>query len=46
MTIYALSIGLVVLQLLQDGFGFLRAMESNYLAGPNADFFSSMNKPA
>ena len=26
--------GAGVLQLLQDGFGFLRAMESNYLAGP------------
>ena len=24
-----------VLQLLQDGFGFLRAMESNYLPGPD-----------
>ena len=28
--------GAGVLQLLQDGFGFLRAMESNYLAGPDA----------
>ena len=27
--------GVVVLQLLQDGFGFLRAMESNYLPGPD-----------
>jgi len=27
--------GAGVLQLLQDGFGFLRAMESNYLAGPD-----------
>jgi len=27
--------GVGVLQLLQDGFGFLRAMESNYLPGPD-----------
>ena len=27
--------GAGVLQLLQDGFGFLRAMESNYLPGPD-----------
>ena len=29
-----------VLQLLQDGFGFLRAMESNYLAGPDDIYVS------
>ena len=27
--------GAGVLQLLQDGFGFLRAIESNYLPGPD-----------
>ncbi len=32
--------GLGVLQLLQDGFGFLRAMESNYLAGPDDIYVS------
>ena len=29
-----------VLQLLQDGFGFLRAMESNYLPGPDDIYVS------
>ena len=29
-----------VLQLLQDGFGFLRAMESNYLPGPDDIYIS------
>ena len=33
-------IGAGVLQLLQDGFGFLRAMESNYLAGPDDIYVS------
>ena len=28
------------MQLLQDGFGFLRAMESNYLAGPDDIYVS------
>ena len=32
--------GAGVLQLLQDGFGFLRAMESNYLPGPDAIYVS------
>jgi len=32
-----------VLQLLQDGFGFLRAMESNYLPGPD-DIYVSPNQ--
>ena len=32
-----------VLQLLQDGFGFLRAMESNYLPGPD-DIYISPNQ--
>jgi len=32
--------GAGVLQLLQDGFGFLRAMESNYLAGPDDIYVS------
>ena len=32
--------GAGVLQLLQDGFGFLRAMESNYLAGPDDVYVS------
>ena len=32
--------GAGVLQLLQDGFGFLRAMESNYLAGPDNIYVS------
>ena len=32
--------GAVVLQLLQDGFGFLRAMESNYLPGPDDIYVS------
>jgi transcription termination factor Rho len=32
--------GVGVLQLLQDGFGFLRAMESNYLAGPDDIYVS------
>ncbi|MDC0558706.1 transcription termination factor Rho [Candidatus Pelagibacter ubique] len=32
--------GAGVLQLLQDGFGFLRAMESNYLAGPDDIYIS------
>ena len=32
-----------VLQLLQDGFGFLRAMESNYLHGPD-DIYISPNQ--
>ena len=32
--------GLGVLQLLQDGFGFLRAMESNYLPGPDDIYVS------
>ena len=32
-----------VLQLLQDGFGFLRAMESNYLPGAD-DIFISPNQ--
>ena len=32
--------GVGVLQLLQDGFGFLRAMESNYLPGPD-DIYAS-----
>ena len=32
--------GAGVLQLLQDGFGFLRAMESNYLPGPNDIYVS------
>ena len=35
--------GLGVLQLLQDGFGFLRAMESNYLPGPD-DIYVSPNQ--
>ena len=29
-----------VLQLLQDGFGFLRAIESNYLPGPDDIYIS------
>ena len=29
-----------VLQMLQDGFGFLRAMESNYLPGPDDIYIS------
>ena len=29
-----------VLQMLQDGFGFLRAMESNYLPGPDDIYVS------
>ena len=32
--------GAGVLQLLQDGFGFLRAMESNYLPGPDEIYVS------
>ena len=32
-----------VLQLLQDGFGFLRAIESNYLPGPD-DIYVSPNQ--
>ena len=32
--------GVGVLQLLQDGFGFLRAMESNYLPGPDDIYIS------
>jgi len=32
--------GVGVLQLLQDGFGFLRAMESNYLPGPDDIYVS------
>ena len=32
--------GAGVLQLLQDGFGFLRAMESNYLTGPDDIYVS------
>ena len=32
--------GAGVLQLLQDGFGFLRAMESNYLPGPDDVYIS------
>ena len=32
--------GAGVLQLLQDGFGFLRAMESNYLPGPDDVYVS------
>ena len=32
--------GAGVLQLLQDGFGFLRAMESNYLPGPDDIYIS------
>ena len=32
-----------ILQLLQDGFGFLRAMESNYLPGPD-DIYISPNQ--
>ena len=35
--------GAGVLQLLQDGFGFLRAMESNYLPGPD-DIYVSPNQ--
>ena len=35
--------GVGVLQLLQDGFGFLRAMESNYLPGPD-DIYVSPNQ--
>ena len=35
--------GAGVLQLLQDGFGFLRAMESNYLPGPD-DIYVSPSK--
>ena len=38
--------GAGVLQLLQDGFGFLRAMESNYLPGPDdiyLDFWFNFN---
>ena len=35
--------GVGVLQLLQDGFGFLRAMESNYLPGPD-DIYISPNQ--
>ena len=35
--------GVGVLQLLQDGFGFLRAMESNYLPGPD-DIYVSPSK--
>ena len=35
--------GAGVLQLLQDGFGFLRAMESNYLPGPD-DVYVSPNQ--
>ena len=32
--------GVGVLQMLQDGFGFLRAMESNYLPGPDDIYIS------
>ena len=32
--------GVGVLQLLQDGFGFLRAIESNYLPGPDDIYVS------
>ena len=32
--------GIGVLQSLQDGFGFLRAMESNYLPGPDDIYIS------
>jgi len=32
--------GIGVLQMLQDGFGFLRAMESNYLPGPDDVYIS------
>ena len=32
--------GIGVLQMLQDGFGFLRAMESNYLSGPDDIYVS------
>ena len=32
--------GIGVLQMLQDGFGFLRAMESNYLPGPDDIYIS------
>ena len=32
--------GIGVLQLLQDGFGFLRAIESNYLPGPDDIYIS------
>ena len=35
--------GIGVLQLLQDGFGFLRAIESNYLPGPD-DIYISPNQ--
>ena len=35
--------GIGVLQMLQDGFGFLRAMESNYLPGPD-DIYISPNQ--
>ena len=35
--------GTGVLQMLQDGFGFLRAMESNYLPGPD-DIYISPNQ--
>ena len=35
--------GVGVLQLLQDGFGFLRAMESNYLPGAD-DIYISPNQ--
>ena len=35
--------GVGVLQLLQDGFGFLRAMESNYLPGPD-DIYVAPNQ--
>ena len=35
--------GAGVIQLLQDGFGFLRAMESNYLPGPD-DIYVSPNQ--
>ena len=35
--------GVGVLQLLQDGFGFLRAIESNYLPGPD-DIYVSPNQ--
>ena len=36
--------GAGVLQLLQDGFGFLRAMESNYLPGPDDIYVSESSK--
>ena len=35
--------GLGVIEIMQDGFGFLRSSESNYLPGPDDICFSNTN---